>query len=93
MMVEGHCIRTIHAEIQAIARLRGEFESLTAYITAMPCVNCYKALVAVNVKEIHTAGLYIDTNRDKLVEFYGVPIENHQIDPEIWKKTEDILGL
>lgn len=93
MLVDGHCIRTIHAEIQAISRIRGIFDELIAYITAMPCINCYKALVAVNVKEIRCIDLYTDPDRDKLIKFYGVPIYRHHIYEERWKKIEVILGL
>jgi len=96
LIADGHCIRTIHAEIQAISRLRGVFCSLTAYVTAMPCINCYKALVACNVTEINCIDLYVDSNRDKLVEFYGVPIYRHTVTSkykEAWKTIEDLLGL
>jgi len=86
LIVDGHCIRTIHAEIQAIARLRGVYEELVAYVTGTPCINCYKALVACNVKEIHCSELYVDTNRDKLVEFYGIEIYRHTLDSKKWKE-------
>ena len=84
LLVEGHCVRTIHAEIQAIAsaRTRGVYEEIIAYTTGTPCINCYKALVAINVKEIHCSELYTDLNRDILVKFYGVPIHRHRLDPE-----------
>jgi dCMP deaminase len=93
LLVDGHCVRTIHAEIQAMSRLRGVFENLVAYVTATPCLNCYKALVAAGVKEIHCIDLYVDENRDKLVEFYGVPIHRYPIKQDKWKTIEDSLGL
>jgi len=93
LLVDNHCIRTIHAEIQAISRIRGIFDELIAYITSMPCINCYKALVAVNVKEIKCIDLYADSDRDKLIVFYGVPIYRHRINEEKWKTIEDTLGL
>jgi dCMP deaminase len=86
LIVNDHCIRTIHAEIQAISRLRGVFEELVAYTTGTPCINCYKALVACGVREIHCSELYIDHDRDKLVEFYNVPIYRHPVDKKKWKE-------
>ena len=93
LLVDGHCIRTIHAEIQAISMIRGVFDGLIAYITAMPCINCYKALVAVNVKEIRCIDLYADEKRDELVKFYEVPIFRHLINEVKWKTIETSLGL
>ena len=74
LLVDDHCVRTIHAEIQAIAKIRGVFDSIIAYTTGTPCINCYKALVACNVKEIHCSEQYTDLNRDELVKFYGVQL-------------------
>ena len=93
LIVDGHCIRTIHAEIQALSQKRGNFDELVAYITATPCINCYKALVAANVVEIHCIELYVDNDRDKLVKFYGVPIYRHAAEGDWWSKIENILGL
>lgn len=93
MLVDGHCVRTIHAEIQAIARIKSGFKPLIAYVTGTPCINCYKALVAINVQEIHCVELYQDKDRDKLVEFYGIPIYRHNMDEKKWNIIEKTLGL
>jgi dCMP deaminase len=50
---EGHCIRTIHAEMNAI--LHAERESLigaTAYVTDEPCANCMKTLNQAGIKNV-----------------------------------------
>lgn len=47
LMVEGHCVRTIHAETNAIiqAALHGvSTKGATCYVTHLPCINCTKAL-------------------------------------------------
>ena len=93
LIVDDHCVRTIHAEIQAIAKIRGVFDSIIAYTTGTPCINCYKALVACNVKKIYCSEQYTDLNRDELVKFYGVPIERHSIKADKWNQIENILGL
>jgi dCMP deaminase len=58
LIIDNHCERTIHSEINAI--LNAPRESLVgavAYITAAPCLRCAKALVAAGVKEVR----YLDT--------------------------------
>ena len=54
-MVDGHCIRTLHSEDNAIFnsgdtnRLKGA----TAYLVASPCLRCTKSLVYLGVKKIY----------------------------------------
>ena len=49
LMVDGHCVRTIHAETNAIiqAALHGvSTRGCTCYVTHFPCINCTKALIS-----------------------------------------------
>jgi deoxycytidylate deaminase len=72
--------------------MRGRFDELVAYITDMPCINCYKAMVAVNVKEIHCgASNYVDLARDELIKEFEVPIYTYKDSNDTWKRIEDIL--
>lgn len=51
----GACIRTVHAEINAIAQAARNgvsTENSTAYVTLSPCFNCFKALVNSGVTTI-----------------------------------------
>ena len=50
---DGHCVRTTHAEINALARAakRGvRVADGRAYVTHRPCLTCLKALVTAGVK-------------------------------------------
>ena len=54
-MVEGHCVRTNHAEQNAIcqaAKHGARLDGATAYITAYPCWLCAKQLLVAGVKRI-----------------------------------------
>ena len=56
-----HCVRTIHAEQNAIyqaVRRGAALEGSTVYVTMTPCVNCTKALISVGVKRIVAKKLY-----------------------------------
>lgn len=50
-----HCLRTTHAEINAIALAAKKgiaIEGATLYTLLEPCVNCAKALVTAGIKKI-----------------------------------------
>lgn len=54
-MVEGHCIRTVHAEANAIAQAAKNGVSIdgsTLYTTASPCYDCFKLLINAGIKRI-----------------------------------------
>lgn len=52
LMVDGHCIRTLHAEVNAIMHSIGDPEGATAYILGTPCIDCVKKLLSKKVKKI-----------------------------------------
>ena len=82
-MVEGHCVRTIHAEVNAILQgaERGIPKGFTAYVTHFPCLNCTKQLLQVGCKReyifINTASMNMleYLYREKEVELVNLPIE------------------
>ena len=55
LMVDGHCVRTIHAEANAIiqAALHGvSTKGSTCYVTHFPCIQCAKMLINAGVVRI-----------------------------------------
>lgn len=53
---DGHCIATVHAEINAISYCAKEGIALkdsTVYVTHFPCINCTKSLISAGVKKIY----------------------------------------
>ncbi len=54
-IVDGHCIRTIHAEANAIAqaaRNGSSIEDATIYLTVSPCYDCFKMMINGGIKEV-----------------------------------------
>ena len=52
---DNHCIRTVHAEQNAIlqaAKFGSSTEGATAYVTHTPCLYCTKSLIQAGIKEI-----------------------------------------
>lgn len=67
-MRDGHCVRTIHAEVNAIAqaaKFGASVQGATMYINAYPCWNCFKQILSAGIKKV----VYKDAYRnDELVE-------------------------
>lgn len=54
-MHESHCVRTVHAEANAIAdaaRRGARLEGATAYVTALPCWLCFKLLAQAGIRRV-----------------------------------------
>ncbi|PIW69681.1 MAG: dCMP deaminase [Ignavibacteriales bacterium CG12_big_fil_rev_8_21_14_0_65_30_8] len=55
LIVDNHCVRTNHAEINALVQAavhRVSIKGSTAYITNMSCTTCSKALIAAGIKRV-----------------------------------------
>jgi dCMP deaminase len=62
-LVDNHCLRTVHAEANAIAdaaRRGVAVAGATAYVTHVPCINCAKLLVSAGVARIVYGATYYD---------------------------------
>ena len=63
MMVDGHCVRTIHAENNAIIQAARHGTSIDRggiYVTASPCWNCFKMIANAGLKRIVFGEFYRD---------------------------------
>lgn len=67
LMHKDHCIRTIHAELNAILNLEKEYKELHLYCTHQPCIHCTKALIGANVTLVFYNTPYLDEGRDLLL--------------------------
>ena len=82
-MVEGHCIRTTHAEANAIvqaAKNGVKVDGSEIYVTASPCYNCFKLIANAGIKIIYYDELYRDERiieRAKEVGIKLISLEDH----------------
>lgn len=63
MMEAGHCVRTIHAEANAIiqaAKNGVAIANADIYITASPCWQCFKMIANAGIKRIFFGEFYRD---------------------------------
>ena len=62
-MVDGHCVRTTHAEANAIVQSAKNGVSINnseIYVTASPCYNCFKLIANSGIKTIYYDEFYRD---------------------------------
>lgn len=85
LMVDGHCIRTLHAEVNAILHSTGDLEGATAYVLGTPCIDCVRKLLAKQVNKIIFTRDYDNLARGgehifELVKTSGAEIKRMDID-------------
>ncbi|MDX8364164.1 ComE operon protein 2 [Cytobacillus sp. Hm23] len=60
-VIDNHCVRTIHAEMNAIlqcAKFGVPTEGAEIYVTHFPCLQCCKAIVQSGIKAVYYANDY-----------------------------------
>ena len=75
MMEDGHCVATIHAEMNAIiqaARNGVRIEQASIYITASPCWGCFKALANAGLSRICYGEFYRDERIFEVASRLGI---------------------
>jgi dCMP deaminase len=78
LIVENHCVRTVHAEMNALiqaARRGHAVDGASAYVTNMPCTTCSKALITAGIKRVVIFADYHDTLALKFFEKADVKID------------------
>ena len=63
MMEDNHCVRVVHAEMNAIllaAREGISIKGMSLFTTASPCWPCFKGLAMAGIKTVHYSRFYKD---------------------------------
>ena len=85
LMVGGHCLRTIHAEANAIiqAALHGvSAKGAVCYVTHFPCINCSKMLINAGVREIVYHDDYrMDKNAIQMLDQANIKTRKRKVIP------------
>lgn len=71
--IDGHCITTTHAEINAITTMRNGFDNrfYNLYCTHSPCLTCLKVGVNMGIREWYFITHYVDIYRDEFIKWYN----------------------
>ncbi len=77
LMENGHCVRTVHAEANAVAQAARNgvrIDGAEIYVTASPCWNCFRLLVNSGVRKIYYGEFYRDVRIHDFAEEVGVEL-------------------
>ena len=77
LMEDGHCVRTVHAEANAIvqaARNGVRIEGGTVYVTASPCWGCFKTIANAGCVKIVFGEFYRDERIFKFANQLGIEL-------------------
>ena len=88
---DGHCVRTIHAEMNAIlqcARFGMSTDGASLYVTDFPCLQCTKSLLQAGIKEInYIRNYHNDDYAMKLIKLKNVRLRQINLDQDILDKV------
>lgn len=68
LLVNGHCVRTIHAEQKALARAARygiSLEESTLYVSMTPCPTCAKSLIEAGIEKVVCEFHYKDKSQEE----------------------------
>tara|TARA_S200000501_G_scaffold8750_1_gene7887 strand:- start:111554 stop:111946 length:393 start_codon:yes stop_codon:yes gene_type:complete len=68
-IIDGHCVRTTHAEANVIAQTAKngvKIDSAEIFITASLCYNCFKLIADAGIKTIYFKEFHRD---DRIIEY------------------------
>ena len=83
LMEDGHCVRTVHAEANAIvqAACNGvRVDGADIYVTASPCFGCFKLIANAGLKRIVFGEFYRDNRIYQLSEQLGIQLHHQKIE-------------
>jgi dCMP deaminase len=89
---DGHCIRTIHAEMNALlqcAKLGTATAGAEIYVTHFPCLSCTKALLQAGITCIHYLHDYHNNQYAlDLIKEVGASVHQVSLDSKYFEKLQ-----
>ncbi|WP_367294815.1 ComE operon protein 2 [Levilactobacillus yonginensis] len=86
-LVDGHCVRTIHAEMNAVlqcAKFGEATDDAEIYVTDFPCLQCTKMLLQAGIRKItYMRNYHNDPYAQKLIALKGVELNQVTVEPEM----------
>ena len=82
LMVDGHCVRTLHAEQNAIIQAAQHGVSVhgsALYVTHQPCLTCAKMIINAGLVRVIYAGDYPDANSVAFLAQAGVALQQFEV--------------
>ena len=85
-VVDGHCLRTIHAEMNAVlqcSKFGIPTDGAEIYVTDFPCLQCTKSLLQAGIKKIYYMRNYHnDDYAIRLLKRKKIAVEQVKVEPQ-----------
>lgn len=89
---DGHCLRTIHAEENAIlqcSKFGSSTDGAAIYVTHFPCLQCTKHLIQAGIKEIYYLKDYHNhPYAMELIDHAGIHLKKVEMDDQVFKAIQ-----
>ena len=86
LMEDGHCVRTIHGEHNAILQAAlipgASTEGATLYAKYSFCIHCSKYVIAAGIKRVVIAKIYRNANAINYLISAGIKVDMYKENPE-----------
>ncbi|WP_026569886.1 ComE operon protein 2 [Sediminibacillus terrae] len=101
-VIDGHCVRTVHAEINALlqcAKFGVATEGAELYVTHFPCLQCCKSIIQSGICKVYYAEDYknhpyaIELFHDAGVQTEKVKLEEVAVDIHVQEKKQYVNQL
>lgn len=101
-VIDGHCVRTVHAEANALlqcAKFGARTDGADIYVTHFPCLQCCKQLIQAGIKGVYYAENYrnhpyaIQLFEEAGVHVEKIPLTGIEIDTNPGSKNQLIADL
>lgn len=92
-VVDGHCIRTIHAEVNAIlqcAKFGVPTDGADIYVSYFPCLQCTKTIIQAGIKNLYYLEDYNNNEYAKeLLDHAGISIVKVDMPDDFFLKVHE----
>ena len=90
-VVDGHCVRTVHAEANAIlqcSKFGASTEGSDIYVSYFPCLQCTKMIIQAGIKNIYYLHDYRTSEYAKeLINHAGIKIKQVEMADDFFQKV------
>jgi dCMP deaminase len=76
-MDNGHCVRTVHAESNAVAQAAKNgvaIDDSELYVTASPCLTCFKLIANCGIRAVYYKEFYRDQRINDYAQQAGIQL-------------------
>lgn len=87
------CVRTLHAESNAIDRARQDLTGCTLYATVIPCYDCAKRIVSAGITRVVYSEYYESRNTKLVAEFFRKLVPSRIERPLIGREMRPAVEL